>query len=63
VGSAADDVWRSPPISGEHVIEEWVIVERWWTSEPRLRCYREVLTAFGRAIEMREEGSIVWVRV
>jgi hypothetical protein len=53
----ADQIWTSPPMSGDIVAEEWIIVDKWWTATPITRKFRTVSRATGHITQMSENDG------
>jgi hypothetical protein len=56
----AIDVWPSPPICGYTIIEEWRVVDRWWTDTPINRHYRVIWTGNAKLVEVSEDFGETW---
>jgi hypothetical protein len=53
----ADQVWPTPSIGGDRIIEEWRVVDRWWTDAPITVSYREMLRAGVSVVEKSVNGG------
>lgn len=50
----------APPILRPHVVEDWRVVDRWWTDSPIHREYAEVRWGVRQVTMFREAPDPVW---
>lgn len=60
--NTADQIWGSPPMSGDIVIDQYMIVDQWWTDKPIRRSFRVISRVTGQVTEMSENDG-PWVEV
>jgi hypothetical protein len=51
---------RDTQLQIPEVVEEWSIVDRWWTGEPDRHEYKVVQWGANRLLFRRDEGDPVW---